>query len=284
MNAQPQQSFLLGLFGRGIGGSHSPRLHEKEARAQGVSLVYRLFDFTKLAPGLADLGKLLGIIQCLGFDGINVTHPYKTDIVPLLDELSTEATALGAVNTVVLRGGRRIGHNTDWSGFAASLRYGLPDAELHNVIQLGAGGAGAATAYALLTMGTQRLQIHDIDSSRAAALTDKLSRLFPERTVTSVSDLSAAMRDTNGLVQSTPVGMTGHAGIALSPQLLNPDMWVADIIYTPAETELLGHARRLGCRTVNGIGMVAFQGAEAFRLFTGIEPDTNRMLRSFNDA
>jgi shikimate dehydrogenase len=177
-----------------------------------------------------------------------------------------------------------MGHNTDWSGFAASMRAGLPDAEMRRVAQLGAGGAGAATAYALLKLGTRELRLYDVDTVRATALVDKLHRLFPDRDITMQADAAVALRGADGLVQTTPVGMVGHPGIAIAPRLLDPRLWVTDIIYTPPETELLARARQLGCRAINGSGMVVSQAADAFRLFTGIAPDLERMRRSLETA
>jgi len=281
MSAPARKSYLLGLIGLGIGGSRSPFLHESEAAAHGLPLVYRLLDMAQLQPGIANLATLLGIVRALGFDGVNVTHPFKREIVPLLDELSDEATALGAVNTVVIRNGRSIGHNTDWSGFAAAMSAGLPDVSLRKVTQLGAGGAGAATAYALLKLGTWQLTVYDANAARANELSTRLQALFPDRDITTASDAAVALRGAHGLVQATPVGMIGHAGSPIAPQLLDSSLWVADIIYTPAETALLAEARKLGCRTINGSGMVIAQAANALRLFTGIEPDIERMRRSF---
>lgn len=281
MSAQQPRSVLLGLLGRGIGGSQSPTLHEREAAEHHRQLVYRLVDFGGLNLGAEDLSYVLASAEMLGYDGFNVTHPFKTAIVPLLHELSPEASALGAVNTVVLRDGRRTGHNTDWYGFAESMRRGLPDAELENVAQIGAGGAGAATAYAMLTLGTQRLLVSDIDHTRAEALADKLGRLFPDRAIFAEANVCTALLGCNGLVQATPLGMSGHPGIPIPPQLLRKDMWVADVVYTPAETALLAQARARGCRTINGYGMLVFQAAKAFQIFTGIAPDADRMLRSF---
>jgi shikimate dehydrogenase len=277
-----RRSFLLGLIGSQIAASKSPALHETEAARQGLQLVYRLVDFERLGLAIPDLGELLRWAENFGFDGFNVTHPYKSAIIPLLHSMTPEAAAMGAANTIVLRDGHRAGHNTDWFGFAAGLQRGLPGVAIATVAQIGAGGAGAATAYAMLSLGTQQLNIFDINAARAEELQHRLQRVFPGRTVTTAGSAVEALANVDGVVLATPVGMAGHPGVPFDPALLNHQLWVADVIYAPLETELLAHARRLGCRTINGGGMLTFQAARAFQLFTGLEADAESMLATFN--
>lgn len=268
------ESLLCGLIGAGIQESRSPALHEQEARQQGIALDYRLLDLDVLGVGIEALPDLLADAKRKGFRGLNVTHPCKQAVLPLLDELSPDARTLGAVNTVVIRGDRTIGHNTDWSGFAESFRRGLPGAKLGRVVQLGAGGAGAAVAHAARKLGVKELTIFDLDAARAAELAAKVG-------AKSGSDLARAMAAADGLVHCTPTGMAKHPGMPLDAGLLRKEQWVAEIVYFPLETELLRVARAKGCRTLDGGGMVVFQAAAAFRLFTGVEPDAERMLRHF---
>src|SRR4051794_7237585 len=256
-------------------------MHMREGEAQGLRLVYRLIDLTKLGLGAEALPQLLTAAPRMGFNGLNITHPCKQAIIPLLDELSADARALGAVNTVVLRDGRRRGENTDWFGFAEAFRRGMAGAPLERVVQLGAGGAGAAVAHALLTLGVQQLTIQDVDPSRAAALADSLCARVGSGRAVACANLPAATAAADGLVNCTPIGMAAHPGMPLPAALLRPALWVADIVYFPLETELLRTARALGCRTLDGGGMAVFQAVEAFRLFTGITPDPQRMLRHF---
>ncbi|MGW3996098.1 shikimate dehydrogenase [Amycolatopsis sp. NPDC004772] len=270
-------SYLIGLVGTGIGPSASPALHEREADELGLRYVYRLLDLDVLRRPVAGV---LAAARLAGFDGLNVTHPAKQAVLPHLDELSPEAEALGAVNTVVFRNHRAIGHNTDATGFARSLTRGLPDAPLDDVVLLGAGGAGAAVAHALLSLGTGRLTVHDVDGDRSARLAGALERRFgPGRART--GDLTA-LEGADGLVHATPTGMAAHPGSPVPAELLHPGLWVADIVYRPLETALLAAARARGCRVLHGGGMVVFQAAESFRLFTGAEPDPARMLRHFD--
>jgi shikimate dehydrogenase len=274
-------ALLLGLIGAGIQASLTPAMHEQEAAAHGLREIYRLIDLDKLGIGVEALPQLLTGAERLGFDGLNITFPCKQAIIPLLHELSKDARALAAVNTVVLRGGRRIGHNTDCSGFTESFSRGLADVPRMRVVQLGAGGAGAAVAHAALILGTQQLSVFDTETARAERLALGLTARFGEGRVCAGTDLPAAMAAADGLINATPVGMTKLPGLPLPASLLRPELWVADIIYFPLETELLLAARALGCRTLHGGGMAVFQAAGAFRLFTGIEPDTERMLRHF---
>ncbi|WP_083973916.1 shikimate dehydrogenase [Herbidospora daliensis] len=360
-------SYLIGLIGAGIGPSLSPALHEHEADHHGLRYLYRRLELT------APIGDLIRATRLARYDGLNVTHPVKQTVIAHLDALSPDAAHLGAVNTVLFRDGRAIGHNTDWTGFAESFRRGLPGAAMRHVVQLGAGGAGAAVAHALLTLGAERVTVVDVDTTRATELTTRLNtptdnvtagNLDPTRLeaategvtpgdvdsaqatdatarmntsadephlaehetvedtrlhtpidqtsfdagrerraahlgqagvtaraglsgfaagpgrlrAASPTDLPALMADADGLVNVTPVGMAAHPGLPLDPGLLRADLWVADVVYRPLETALLEHARRLGCRTLDGSGMVVFQAAGSFRLFTGVEPDVERML------
>jgi shikimate dehydrogenase len=276
-----QPSFLVGLIGSAIQASLAPAMHEREADEKGIRYVYRLIDIEKLGLGVDALPELLTAAERLGFAGVNITHPCKQLVIPLLDELADAARALEAVNTVVLSSGRRIGHNTDWWGFAESFRRGLPDAKRERVAQLGAGGAGAAVGHAALTLGASQLMIVDTDNARAEKVAASLAERFGSGRAIAVSDLATAMDDADGLINATPVGMAKYPGLPLPVDLLRPDLWVADIVYFPLETQLLRQARMLGCRTLDGGGMAVFQAAEAFRLFTGVGPDAERMLRHF---
>ncbi|APT58929.1 shikimate dehydrogenase [Roseomonas gilardii] len=275
------QAVLCGLIGHGIQASLTPAMHEREGDEQGLRSQYKLIDLHALGLGVEALPELLQAAERMGFTGLNITHPCKQAVIPLLDELSPDAAALGAVNTVLLRDGKRIGHNTDWSGYAEAFRRNMEGVALDRVVQLGAGGAGAAVAHALLTMGVGQLSIQDMDPARAQALAASLSERFGAGRAVACADLPAAMAAANGLVHCTPTGMAAHPGLPLPAELLRPALWVSEIVYFPLETELLRTARALGCRTLSGGGMAVFQAVQAFRLFTGREPDPERMLRHF---
>jgi shikimate dehydrogenase len=270
-----------GLIGSGIQRSLTPAMHMREGEAQGIDYRYELIDLAERRLTADDLESLLVEAEERGFCGLNITYPCKQRILPLLSEVSEDARKLGAVNTVVLREGKRIGHNTDWWGFAQGLQRQLPRADVSHVVQIGAGGAGAATAYALLQMGAGSLAIYDIDETKAAELASLMGKLFPQVRVEPARDLPARMEMATGLVHATPMGMDKHPGMPLPADLLRPSLWVAEIVYFPLETALLEAARRHGCLVANGGGMAVFQAVGAFSLFTGLEPDVGRMLGHF---
>jgi shikimate dehydrogenase len=273
---------LVGLIGSGIQASLSPALHMREGAEQGFEYQYELFDLDRITGGPLSLSSLIDAAQTQSYAGLNITHPCKQTVLPMLDELSDDARVLGAVNTVVFAGGRRIGHNTDWWGFAESFRRGLEGVSLDHVVQLGAGGAGAAVAYAMLKLGTRQLDIFDIDAARMHALESTLSALFPTQRVRAVRDIRTVVPEADGLVHATTTGMNKNPGLPLPIELLTPRHWVVEIVYFPLETQLLKEARAIGCRTLDGGGMAIYQAVGAFRLFTGVSPDADRMARHFD--
>lgn len=273
-------AMLLGLIGEGIGPSLSPTLYESEAAHHGILCLYQRIDLCELHLGPEALPDLLTAAERLGFTGLNITHPCKQAVIPYLHDLSDEARAIGAVNTVVLRGGRRMGHNTDHYGFTQNMRHHMQDRPIGQVVQLGAGGAGSAVADAILRLGATGLALFDQAPERAAHLATALQARFPQARVSVGHDLARAMHEADGLINATPVGMEAHPGTPLPPALLEQRHWFAEIIYFPLETELLRGARQKGCHTIDGIGMVVHQAARAFELYTdGIPADAARMQR-----
>ena len=283
MNAKASKpSVLCGLIGEGIQSSFTPRMHMQEGEAQGMRYVYRLVDLSVLGLGVEALPDLLTAAQRMGFDGLNITFPCKQAVIPHLDDLSEEARALGAVNTVVLKEGKRVGHNTDCSGYGEAFRRRMADAAKARVVQMGAGGAAAAVAFALLASGVGELTIFDIEKARATDLAAKMSAHFGAGRAVAGEDVVEAVKAADGLVNTTPVGMKKLPGMSVPAEVLRPDLWVSEIIYFPLETELLRRARAVGARTLDGGGMAVFQAVAAFRLFTGVEPDSGRMLAHFD--
>lgn len=280
--AEVRRAYRTGLIGAGIQKSGSPAIHMDEARALGLEYRYQLLDTDCHPQGPAALAHLLGAAQLEGFAGLNITYPCKQAVIPLLDELSPDAQALQSVNTVVFDGARRIGHNTDWWGFAENFRRGLPDVARERVVLVGAGGAGSAVGYAALQLGTRHLVVNDIDAVRAAELAQRLQALFPDRRVEATTDVAAALASADGFIHASPTGMAKHPGLPVAAAALRPALWVAEVVYVPLDTELLKVARSLGCRTLDGGGMAVFQAARAFELFTGVAPDHERMLARFN--
>jgi shikimate dehydrogenase len=280
-NRVPEGNKLAGLIGEAIQGTCAPAMHEQEARAHGFTLTYRAIDFAwpKREPHF--LGAMLDAAESLGFAGLNITHPYKQVVMPLLHELSDDARRIGAVNTVLFNAGKRLGHNTDWLGFADNITAALPDAALGHVALIGAGGAGSAVAYAALTLGTVILNLYDRDRDRARLLADNLRNIFPDRTIRVAEDARDALQEADGVIQATPIGMMGHPGMSVPVDALRSAMWVAEVVYFPEETEFVQAARARGCRVITGGGMAVRQAAASFALFFGVQPDVDRMLRRF---
>ncbi|MFD4510101.1 shikimate dehydrogenase [Streptomyces sp. NPDC058457] len=281
-----KDSYLVGLIGSGIGPSLSPALHEREADRQGLRYLYRLIDIDVVGVPPEAVGELVRAARDLGFDGLNITHPCKQLVIEHLDALAPQAEALGAVNTVVFEAdGSAVGHNTDVTGFAASFARGLPDASLERVVQLGAGGAGAAVAHATLTLGAERVTVVDAVADRAAGLAEQLCGQFGagRAVATGLERLPESLAGADGLVHATPTGMAAHPGLPVPAELLHPGLWVAEVVYRPLETELVRTARALGCAVLDGGGMAVFQAVDAFRLFTGREPDSGRMLADIGE-
>ncbi|MBP3036237.1 shikimate dehydrogenase [Arthrobacter sp. zg-ZUI100] len=293
--SSPSESYLVGLIGEGVTPSLTPPMHEQEAGQLGLRYLYRPVDLSTLVPvdgddggpgdTAAQLRELLHRGRDLGFNAFNITHPCKQLVLQFLDEVSDDAARLGAVNTVLIRDGKFVGHNTDFSGFTTALAAGLPSAALDSVVQLGVGGAGAAVAYALLKAGAAELTLIDLDPARAQERAEALGRLFPEALVTAApaAGLPAALAEADGLVHATPVGMHSHPGLPLDLDLISPDQWVADVVYRPLETELVLGARAKGCAVLDGGYMAVGQAVDAFELITGIRPDARRMREHFLD-
>lgn len=275
------RKLLLGLIGAGIQRSLSPALHEEEGRHQGLRVHYQLIDLDAAGVGPEVLPELMRAIRVMGFAGLNITYPCKQSVIPLLDSLSEEATAIGAVNTVVREANRLVGYNTDGSGWSWGFRRALPQADLSRVVLLGAGGAGSACADAVLRLGAARLLIVDRDAERAAALAARLNAHLPGGRASASSDLGAALAGASGLIHATPTGMARMPGMPLPAALLRPSLWVSEIVYVPLETELLKAARRAGCATADGGHMNVGQAIRGFNLFTGREADAARMDAHF---
>lgn len=246
-------SILLGLIGSDLSLSRTPALHEAEGLAQGRPTVYRRIDTLAAARGKT-LPDLLSFAIALGFDGLNITHPFKQQVGQYLDDLDPTAAAIGAVNTVVIDQGRTTGYNTDVTGYERGLRAGLPGARLSTVVQVGAGGAGGAVAHALARVGAGQLIVADIDPARAHDLAAAVNTAQGKQSARgiAVGDLPEVIPSADGVVNATPLGMLSHPGTSIDPALLHSEQWVSDVVYMPLATELLRAARARGCRTLDG--------------------------------
>jgi len=280
-----KRRMLVGLLGANIQGSISPALFAAAFAAAGIDGYYHLLD----ADGLRErrLPLLLGAIKAAGFAGANVTFPFKQEILPLLDAIDASAAEVGAVNTVAIApDGRTTGYNFDRAGWRNSFAatFGADRAKAKTVVQIGAGGAGRAVAFALLDLGVGTLILHDLDRARAAALAADLAEHSGAARCRIADDLVRDIAAADGVVNATQVGMRGFPGNPVPMDALKSAHWAADVIYTPLQTEFLKAAAAKGARTLNGSGMCVHQAIEAFRQLTGVTPDLTGLTRAFSIA
>lgn len=272
------KKLLTGLIGAPIAHSASPAMHERAAEALGLRGHYQLIEVA--GADAAGLRMMLEGVRRLGFAGVNVTYPYKEAVVPLLDELAPGAAAMGAVNTVVAKDGRLIGHNTDTTGFARAVAPLLAPSG-NAVAVIGTGGVGKAIAFALASLKVSGLRIFDSETARAEKLASLLARHGGATVAKSVED---ALDGATGLVNGTPVGMLPNRGMPVPATLMHEKMWVADAVYSPLITPLLAAAQAKGARIMTGRELAIYQAADAFELFTGLAPSTEVMGEAFDEV
>lgn len=270
---------LLGLLGWPVSHSLSPVMHNAAAEALGVNAAY-----LPLPVKPEQLPEAVRGLVALGIAGVNVTVPHKETVMPFLDSLANEATVIGAVNTIAVnQNGRLEGFNTDWSGFLADLAaIDLPLLDRDCLI-LGAGGSARAIVYALLQVGS-RVNVLARRREQTQALVTDMSSHFtgrPSAIAGLLTDLPQTISDLHAplIVNTTPLGMIPNDHLSPWPDDLPfpRDAFVYDIVYNPAETRFLSQAQAAGCRTANGLGMLVHQAAQAFTLWTGLEPDVSLM-------
>ena len=274
-----REKFLTGLIGAPIAQSAAPAMHEQAADALGARCHYQLIEVAGADP--AELRALLDGVRRLGFAGVNVTFPYKEAVVPLLDEMSARARDIGAVNTVVVRDGRLVGHNTDTTGFERAIGDLVAKSNRGPVALIGAGGVGKAIAFALANLGVVEISIFDADRVKAERLAMQLRGRMEARVA---DDVANALQSAAGVVNGTPVGMLPDRGMAVPEALLHRDLWVADAVYTPLWTPLLTAARARGAKVMTGRELAIYQAADAFELFTGLKPSVAAIGNAFDSV
>jgi shikimate dehydrogenase len=252
-------------------------MHEQAADALGVHCHYQLIEIA--GAGRDELRALLDGVRRLGFAGVNVTFPYKEAVLDLLDELSPTAAALRAVNAIVVRNGRLVGHNTDTTGFARAASDLVAGSGHGAVAVIGAGGVGKAIAFALAGLGVSEIRIFDTDRARADRLA---ARLGAHRGIVVADRVEEALAGADGLVNATPVGMLPNRDTPVPDALLHDGLWVADAVYSPLWTPLLTAAKARGARTMNGGELAIYQAVDAFELFTGLVPSIIEMRNAFD--
>ena len=279
------EGLKAGLIGQGIAASLTPAMQESEARAHGLSLSYLRFDTLHTPWSDKSLSDLIHDAQADGFVGLNVTHPYKVAVLEHLDKLSDAAQRIGAINTIVFDGHIKVGHNTDYLGFKEALLAHSFSQQIKTVLLLGAGGAAAAIACAILDSGVERLLIYDQVKEKTNTLCRNLTRHAPATDIVGINALNAqVIKSADGIVNSTPMGMHAYPGEAIDVSLISKNTWVCDIVYFPLETSLLSKCKAKGCQVINGSFMAVGQAAASFELFTGKPADRARMFDTFTAA
>lgn len=270
---------LLGLIGSPIAHSAAPSMHETAAARAGFELHYHLIEVA--GAGRADLAAILDGVRRMGFSGVNVTYPYKEAVVPLLDALSPEADAMGAVNTVVARDGVLTGHNTDATGFATAYRaLGRNDGDAPVAI-IGTGGVGKAIGFALAGSGVSHLRLLDSDRAKAQALASQIGERARVEICASVAE---AVSGAAGIVNGTPIGMLPNRDSPVPAGLIQKSQWVADAVYHPLWTPLLKAAQKAGATVMTGRELSINQAVDAFALFTGVQPPNGAIADAFDKA
>jgi shikimate dehydrogenase len=267
---------FCGVIGNPVEHSLSPAIHNAAFQALGIDCVY-------LAWKVEAIGDALRGLRALGnFRGASVTIPHKVSAVPFLDEIEPTARQIGAINTIVAEQGRLIGYNTDATGALRALREGGVDLTGRHIVMLGSGGAARAIAFALAAESrANKLILLGVDHKERAALASDLR----SKTAFTVEDyvldevtLGRAVRESQVLIHSTPVGMSPRADATCVPAaLLHPDLAVMDIVYNPRETRLLKEAKRVGCKTIPGLEMFLNQAVAQFELWTNQPAPVNVM-------
>lgn len=276
MNLITGHTRLTALLGSPVAHSISPLMHNESFRQLGLDYVYLCFDVNESTLSSAVHG-----LKACGIKGFNLTMPNKNKIVELIDELSPAAKLIGAVNTVVNENGRLIGYNTDGTGYMQSVKDAGYNIIGKTITIMGAGGAATAICSQAALDGVEKIHIFARRSSRfwdrTQKLTDTINSTLSCKAELHEQEDTRTLRTSIGestlLLNATSVGMVPNteASVITDPSFFTEDLIVSDVIYNPKETMFLRLARQAGCQTFNGMYMLLYQGAEAFRLWTGKE-------------
>lgn len=269
----------LGLIGDNIAASRAPLLHRLAGGLAGLDVTYDLLIPARL--GLS-FDAVLARCEREGYRGLNITYPYKEQVVPRLTVGDPDIRAIGACNTVLFGSGEARGDNTDFTGFVDAFRHSFGTAAPGVVAMAGAGGVGKAIAFGLARLGASELRLYDRDAEKAEALAASLAGSAMKVVVGPSMEEAAGAAD--GLVNATPFGMEGIGGTAIPAPLVAGRRWAFDAVYTPVETPFVADARAAGLAVMSGYELFFFQGVNAFRIFTGHEPDQQRLRAALLSA
>lgn len=272
---------VVGLIGYPIGHTLSPAMHNRAFEYLDLNYIYLPFPVEE-----NNLKGALRALPALGIVGVNVTLPYKEKVLAYLDEVTEEAELTGAVNTILVKDDRLIGYNTDGKGFIVSLRKGAEiDPRGKRVVIIGAGGAGRAVSIQLAKEGAERIALFDIVFDKAQDLASHIEKYISKVKAKRLREegLEKEIRGADILINATPVGIKPDDPPPIDPKLLHPNLLVYDLIYNPPKTRLLSQAEEIGAKTLNGMGMLLYQGALAFTIWTGKEAPIEVMARALEE-
>lgn len=271
---------LVGLLGTPLTFTFSPQMHNTTFEAYGLDYFYIPFEV-----GNEELGDVIKAIRLLNFAGFNVTKPNKVKVIPYLDEVDELAAKIGAVNTVVKKGDKLIGYNTDGEGYVSSLKdeTGM-DPKGKKFTILGAGGAGRAVAFTLAFYGAAEVEIYDNVEEVGRQVVDEINeKVSPcaKYTVLTEENIQNSINTHDVIINATGIGMIPKTDrTPIDKKLLNKNIIVSDVTYNPLKTRLLLEAEEVGCKVHNGVGMLIHQGAKAFSLWTDVEPPVESMTKT----
>ncbi|HOR86258.1 MAG TPA: shikimate dehydrogenase [Bacillota bacterium] len=261
---------LIGLLGYPVKHSISPQIHNTAFEALNLDYAYMAFEVEEVF-----LKEAVSAFRALNTTGFNVTMPYKKKVFELLDEVSEDVGIIGSVNTVKNKNGRLIGHNTDGKGFVKALRETGADIRDKKIVIVGAGGAARAIAIQSAFDGAGEVVIFNRTLSAAGEIADAINCKIPDSKGRALGIneevLKEELKNAAVLVNCTSMGMKSAAdkSVVTAPGTLHRDLFVADIVYDPPKTRFLSIAEEAGCKTMNGLGMLLWQGAIAFKIWTG---------------
>jgi shikimate dehydrogenase len=268
------------VLGHPIGHTLSPVMHNASIASLGLDAIYLAFD---VHPDR--LMEVLPAMKAMGFGGVNLTIPLKEVAFRGLSQLDESARLLGAVNTVQFTADGMVGHNTDGYGFLKAMEEAFGESlEGAKVFVLGCGGAGRAVALMAAQQGAGELILAEVDDAKRNGVASELASLHPQLKVTHATDAVASCRDADVVVQATPVGMKQDDQPLLGAEAFRAGQRAFDLIYMYPETVFMKQAREGGAQTANGLGMLLHQGARAFSIWTGTEPDVEAMRAALQKA
>jgi shikimate dehydrogenase len=285
MNTAPRQQLgaeaggrvRLGLIGDNIARSRSPDLHRLAGKLCGLDVSYELFVPRDMG---GDFDAVFDACRASGVRGINVTYPYKESVVARVRLADEQVRRIGSVNTVVFGERGPAGHNTDHSGFLAAYRAAFGAMPPGKVALVGAGGVGKAVAFGLAALGAQEIAVVDGDEAKARALAEAITATSGGAiSATFAGDAREVVRNADGIVNCTPLGMVDYPGSAVPLDLLGLQLWVFEAVYTPVDTAFKLAAEAAGLKVLSGYELFFHQGVDAFRIFTGLTPDLDVLRR-----